>query len=90
MFLPFSISKLNSLVSAVLTVFPGLQGDLAVAVLDAEVGGVVPRLHGSSEECPTGWAHLKAGSSITFRPAVSVYLSTPPRTLRPWGRILNL
>ena len=44
MFLQFSISKLNSLVSAVLTVFPGLQGDLAVAVLDAEVGGVVARL----------------------------------------------
>ena len=44
MFLQFSISQLNSLVSAVLTVFPGLEGDLAVAVLDAEVGGVVPRL----------------------------------------------
>ena len=60
MFLQFSISKLNSLVSAVLTVFPGLEGDLAVAVLDAEVGGVVPRLHGSSEECPTGRTHLQS------------------------------
>ena len=44
MFLQFSISKLNSLVSAVLTIFPGLEGDLAVAVLDAEIGGVVARL----------------------------------------------
>ena len=33
-----------SLVSAVLAVLPGLEGDLAVAVLDAEVGGVVARL----------------------------------------------
>ena len=78
------------LVSAVLAVFSGLQSNFAVSILDAEVGCIVTRLHGSSEECPTGWAHLKAGSSITFRPAVSVYLSTPPRTLRPWGRILNL
>ena len=56
-----------SLVSAVLAVLPGLEGDLAVAVLDAEVGGVVARLHRASEECPTGWADLKAGSSITLR-----------------------
>ena len=39
-----STSKLNLLVSAVLAVFPGLEGDLAVAILDAEVGGVVARL----------------------------------------------
>ena len=58
MFLQFSISKLNSLVSAVLTVFPGLEGDLAVAVLDAEVGGVIARLDGPTEERSTRRTHL--------------------------------
>ena len=40
----FQFPKLDSLVSAVLAVFPCLEGDLAVAILDAEVGGVVARL----------------------------------------------
>ena len=66
------------LVSAVLAVFPGLQSNFAVAILDTEVGCIVSRLHRSSEECPTGWAHLKAGSSSTLpRPTSRDYLGTP-------------